>query len=85
MGRLRAARTEGPGEGRRPGEGRPSEDQLELLGLLAEGLKDEAIARRLGVHVHTARRRITRLLHDLDADTRFQAGARATLRGWLDD
>ncbi|MBD0746961.1 hypothetical protein BG418_02455 [Streptomyces sp. CBMA152] len=84
MGRLRAARTDGPGEGADEGQC-PSEEQLELLGLLAEGLKDEAIARRLGVHVHTARRRITRLLHDLDADTRFQAGARATLRGWLDD
>ncbi|MEN8650943.1 helix-turn-helix domain-containing protein [Streptomyces sp. 21So2-11] len=57
--------------------------QRELLGLLAAGLKDEAIARRLGVHVHTARRRITRLLDTLDADTRFQAGAQASLRGWL--
>ncbi|MFJ8692223.1 helix-turn-helix domain-containing protein [Streptomyces roseolilacinus] len=59
-------------------------EQRELLRLLAAGLKDEAIARRLGVHVHTARRRISRLLEDLDARTRFQAGARATARGWLD-
>lgn len=58
-------------------------EQQELLTLLAAGLKDEAIARRLGVHVHTARRRITRLLETLDARTRFQAGARATARGWL--
>ncbi|MGW7366758.1 helix-turn-helix domain-containing protein [Streptomyces sp. NPDC054841] len=58
--------------------------QKELLALLAAGLKDEAIARRLGVHVHTARRRITRLLESLGAETRFQAGAQATLRGWLD-
>ncbi|MFE3493782.1 helix-turn-helix domain-containing protein [Streptomyces sp. NPDC059169] len=58
--------------------------QRELLALLASGLKDEAIARRLGVHVHTARRRISRLLELLGAETRFQAGARATLRGWLD-
>lgn len=57
--------------------------QRELLGLLAAGLKDEAIARRLGVHVHTARRRISQLLAELNADTRFQAGAQATLRGWL--
>ncbi|GGT33043.1 helix-turn-helix domain-containing protein [Streptomyces purpureus] len=66
------------------GDGELSEGQRELLGLLAAGLKDEAIARRLGVHVHTARRRISRLLEALDAETRFQAGARATLRGWLD-
>ncbi|MEU3446230.1 helix-turn-helix domain-containing protein [Streptomyces thermolilacinus] len=59
-------------------------EQRELLRLLAAGLKDEAIARRLGVHVHTARRRISRLLESLDARTRFQAGARATARGWLD-
>ncbi|WP_329122761.1 helix-turn-helix domain-containing protein [Streptomyces sp. NBC_01465] len=60
------------------------ETQKELLGLLASGLKDEAIARRMGVHVHTARRRITQLLDSLGAETRFQAGAQATLRGWLD-
>ncbi|MCS0634298.1 hypothetical protein NX801_01165 [Streptomyces sp. LP05-1] len=59
-------------------------EQRELLALLASGLKDEAIARRLGVHVHTARRRISRLLEVLDARTRFQAGARARQRGWLD-
>ncbi|MFE5539398.1 hypothetical protein ACFQ78_27090 [Streptomyces sp. NPDC056519] len=58
-------------------------DQRELLGLLASGLKDESIARRLGVHVHTARRRISRMLEDLDADTRFQAGVQAAIRGWL--
>ncbi|MFD6225903.1 hypothetical protein ACFWFZ_03325 [Streptomyces sp. NPDC060232] len=58
-------------------------DQRVLLGLLASGLKDETIARRLGVHVHTARRRITRMLEELDADTRFQAGVQAAIRGWL--
>ncbi|WP_267244850.1 TrmB family transcriptional regulator [Streptomyces sp. PR69] len=57
--------------------------QRDLLALLSAGLKDEAIARRLGVHVHTARRRISRLLRSLDAETRFQAGAKAALRGWL--
>ncbi|RSS83588.1 hypothetical protein [Streptomyces sp. WAC06614] len=57
--------------------------QRELLGLLAAGLKDESIARRLGVHVHTARRRINQLLGELDADTRFQAGIQAATRGWL--
>ncbi|MEU0719578.1 helix-turn-helix domain-containing protein [Streptomyces lavendulocolor] len=63
----------------------PPGAQRELLALLAAGLKDEAIARRLGVHVHTARRRISRLLESLDARTRFQAGARASSRGWLGD
>ncbi|WP_432073386.1 helix-turn-helix domain-containing protein [Streptomyces wuyuanensis] len=67
-----------------PAGGALPPEQRELLALLAAGLKDEAIARRLGVHVHTARRRISRLLESLGAETRFQAGARATLRGWLD-
>ncbi|MDN3294546.1 helix-turn-helix domain-containing protein [Streptomyces ficellus] len=66
------------------GDGGLRGPQRELLALLAAGLKDEAIARRLGVHVHTARRRISRLLESLDARTRFQAGARASSRGWLD-
>ncbi|WP_230885623.1 helix-turn-helix domain-containing protein [Streptomyces spinoverrucosus] len=61
-----------------------SDTQRELLALLAAGLKDEAIARRMGVHVHTVRRRIADLLETLDAETRFQAGALATRQGWLD-
>ncbi|MCK8677404.1 helix-turn-helix domain-containing protein [Streptomyces lichenis] len=67
-----------------PGDGALTGPERELLALLAAGLKDEAIARRLGVHVHTARRRISRLLEALDARTRFQAGARASVRGWLE-
>ncbi|MFB7837602.1 hypothetical protein [Streptomyces sp. NPDC056056] len=58
-------------------------EERELLDLLVSGLKDESIARRLGVHVHTVRRRIGRMLGELGADTRFQAGARAAIRGWL--
>ncbi|MFI6942337.1 LuxR family transcriptional regulator [Streptomyces sp. NPDC050418] len=64
-------------------DGQVTEEDRELLTLLASGLKDEAIARRLDVHVHTVRRRITRLMQVLDTQTRFQAGVQATLRGWL--
>ncbi|CAL9532836.1 helix-turn-helix domain-containing protein [Streptomyces sp. enrichment culture] len=74
----------GAGDRGGAGHGCGGPEQRELLRLLAAGLKDEAIARRLGVHVHTARRRISRLLEALEARTRFQAGARATARGWLD-
>ncbi|MCL2553549.1 MAG: LuxR C-terminal-related transcriptional regulator [Actinomycetia bacterium] len=63
--------------------GEVTEEDRELLTMLAAGLKDEAIARRLGVHVHTVRRRITRLMRVLNVETRFQAGVQATLRGWL--
>ncbi|MCK0113856.1 hypothetical protein MWU75_17050 [Ornithinimicrobium sp. F0845] len=61
----------------------PTEDERVLLGLLASGSKDEAIARQLDVHVHTARRRISALLQRLGTATRFQAGLQATRRGWL--
>ncbi|WP_353946064.1 LuxR family transcriptional regulator [Streptomyces sp. HUAS MG91] len=60
-----------------------TEEDREVLTLLSSGLKDEAIARRLGVHVHTVRRRITRLMLTLEAETRFQAGVQALRRGWL--
>ncbi|MFD8734538.1 LuxR C-terminal-related transcriptional regulator [Streptomyces sp. NPDC059618] len=68
--------------------GSVSDDQItdedrELLTMLASGLKDEAIARRLDIHVHTVRRRITRLMRSLNTQTRFQAGVQAALRGWL--
>lgn len=60
-----------------------TQEDRELLTLLASGLKDEAMARRLDVHVHTVRRRITRLMQVLNAQTRFQAGVQAAARGWL--
>ncbi|WP_433891185.1 helix-turn-helix transcriptional regulator [Streptomyces sp. CA-111067] len=63
--------------------GEISEQDQELLTLLTSGLKDEAIARRMGLHVHTVRRRISHLLRVLNAETRFQAGVQAILRGWL--
>jgi DNA-binding CsgD family transcriptional regulator len=55
-----------------------------IVELLAEGLTDEAIARRLGVSVRTCRRHIAALLQRLDAVSRFQAGVLATATGLLD-
>ncbi|WUW19207.1 LuxR C-terminal-related transcriptional regulator [Streptomyces sp. NBC_01465] len=63
--------------------GTVTEEDKELLTMLASGLKDEAIARRLDVHVRTVRRRITSLMASLNADTRFQAGIQAVRKGWL--
>jgi DNA-binding CsgD family transcriptional regulator/sugar-specific transcriptional regulator TrmB len=56
----------------------------EALKLLGKGCTDEVIARRLGVSVRTARRVASDLLARLDARSRFQAGARAVARGWVD-
>jgi DNA-binding NarL/FixJ family response regulator len=49
--------------------------------LLAAGLKDEAIARQLGVSLRTIHRRTGDLLDRLGARTRFQAGMQAARQG----
>ena len=63
--------------------GSVDEDTRQLLALLASGLKDDAIARQLGLSTRTMRRRIRNLLDDLAAANRFQAGVQAARRGWL--
>jgi DNA-binding CsgD family transcriptional regulator len=53
-----------------------------VLTLLAAGLKDEAIARKLGVSTHTVRRRIATMTERLGVTTRFQAGLALGREGW---
>jgi sugar-specific transcriptional regulator TrmB/DNA-binding CsgD family transcriptional regulator len=53
-----------------------------VLTLLAGGLKDEAIARELGVSTHTVRRRIAAITGRLGVTTRFQAGLALGRQGW---
>jgi DNA-binding CsgD family transcriptional regulator len=62
--------------------GRTSERSF-LLRQLQGGDKDEQIARTMGLSLRTVRRRISDLMIELGADTRFQAGAEAARRGWL--
>jgi sugar-specific transcriptional regulator TrmB len=57
-------------------------DEDAILTLLSAGLKDEAIARRLGVSTNTVRRRIGALSHQLGAETRFQMGLALGRTGW---
>jgi hypothetical protein len=54
-----------------------------LLAELADGVKDEQIARNLDVSLRTVRRRVAGLMSELGVDTRFQAGVEAVRRGWL--
>jgi DNA-binding CsgD family transcriptional regulator/sugar-specific transcriptional regulator TrmB len=61
-----------------------SVQEHELLRLWAKGATDEAAGRRLGVSLRTVRRLSSSLMERLDASSRFQAGARALDRGWLD-
>ncbi|WP_328581289.1 helix-turn-helix transcriptional regulator [Streptomyces sp. NBC_00370] len=55
--------------------------QLSIIRLLAQGFKDDVVARRLGISVRTCRRHIKEIMNELDASSRFQAGVRATLNG----
>lgn len=57
--------------------------QRRILNALAEGLKDEAIARQQGISVRTVRRHIAALMEELGVTTRFAAGVAAVRRGWL--
>ncbi|WP_089104737.1 response regulator transcription factor [Streptomyces hyaluromycini] len=69
--------------GRPEGNGELSEDEQTLTRLLAAGMKDEAVARHLGVSLRTLRRRVSDLQDRLGAASRFQLGLRAAQRGWL--
>ncbi|MEU4205455.1 helix-turn-helix transcriptional regulator [Streptomyces sp. NPDC039022] len=56
-----------------------------VIRMLAEGMKDETIARRVGVSPRTLSRLISTLLDRLGVQTRFQAALELSRRGWLRD
>ncbi|MGW2374540.1 response regulator transcription factor [Kitasatospora sp. NPDC001683] len=60
-----------------------SAQEARAIRLLADGLTDEAVAKRLGVSHRTARRLATELMERLGARSRFEAGVRAVQQGWL--
>lgn len=55
-----------------------------LFRLLASGMTDEAAGRKLGLSARTVRRLMAAAMHELGADSRFQAGVEAARRGWLE-
>jgi DNA-binding CsgD family transcriptional regulator len=57
--------------------------ELEVLSLLAEGASNKAIARRLGISVHTAKFHVGSLLDKLDAVGRTDAVAQAARIGMI--
>lgn len=77
------ARDAGP----RPGHGAPDRgptpEERELLVLLTAEVKDDVIARELGISVRTLGRRLRELMDALGATSRFRAGVEAARRGWL--
>ncbi|MCX4407338.1 response regulator transcription factor [Streptomyces sp. NPDC059837] len=64
-------------------DGELTEDERTLTRLLAAGMKDEAVARHLGVSLRTLRRRVSDLQERLGTASRFQLGMRAAQRGWV--
>lgn len=54
--------------------------QQSIVRLMAQGLTDEVVARRLGMSVRTVRRHIAVLLDNLGSMSRFQAGVQAATR-----
>ncbi|MBW3356959.1 LuxR family transcriptional regulator [Streptomyces microflavus] len=62
---------------------RPTPMEKEILRLMGQGLTDDAVRKKLGVGLRTARRMIADLMERLDARSRFEAGANAVDRGWL--
>ncbi|MFF8595536.1 LuxR C-terminal-related transcriptional regulator [Streptomyces sp. NPDC015220] len=71
------------GQPARGGDGL-TEQQRAALRMLASGMKDEKVARNLGVSLRTVSRMISELMQELGASSRFEAGVRATRLGWLD-
>ncbi|MFD7699399.1 LuxR C-terminal-related transcriptional regulator [Streptomyces caelestis] len=64
-------------------EDTPSDRETALLKMLATGLTDEGIARKMGVSLRTVRRNTADLQRRLGVQSRFQAGAEAARRGWI--
>ncbi|MCW5253886.1 MULTISPECIES: helix-turn-helix transcriptional regulator [unclassified Streptomyces] len=69
--------------------GNPPESALDsvkgsILRMLASGLKDDVIARRVGISSRTLRRHISVIMEELSAESRFQAGVAAANAGLVD-
>ncbi|MDT0343013.1 helix-turn-helix transcriptional regulator [Streptomyces litchfieldiae] len=61
----------------------PTGVERDVLLMMAAGKKDEAIAHQLGMSPRSVSRIVARLMDRLGAESRFQAGTRAALNGWL--
>jgi DNA-binding CsgD family transcriptional regulator len=61
----------------------PTQEERRLLILLTTGVPDVVVARQLGLSYRTYQRRLQDLMKRLDAETRFQAGIRAVILGWI--
>lgn len=62
----------------------PTDDELAVLRLLARGYTDEVVALKLGLTGRTLRRRLRSAMDKLGAASRFEAGYKLALSGWLE-
>jgi DNA-binding CsgD family transcriptional regulator len=60
-----------------------SEEDRQLMGLLATGATDEVIARTFGWSIRTVQRHLHEIMRHVGAQTRFQVGMEAVRRGWV--
>lgn len=60
-----------------------TEQHRTTMRLLANGLTDERIARKLGVSLRTVSRLVSEIMRYLQADSRFQAGVLAAAHGLI--
>lgn len=61
----------------------PSDLERQVIRLLAQGNKDEAVARRVGMSLRSLRRLIAQVSHEAGASSRFELGVQCRDRGWL--
>lgn len=61
----------------------PTPQERAILRLMLAGVRDEAIARDMGVSIRTFRRNLATLMSKIGAENRFQAGVKASAKGWL--
>ncbi|MFI7207911.1 helix-turn-helix domain-containing protein [Micromonospora aurantiaca (nom. illeg.)] len=60
-----------------------SDERHKLLRVLAGGLTDEALGKRLGRSLRTVRRMMAELMDRVGARSRCEAGAKAAQLGWV--
>ncbi len=59
--------------------------EIEILRLIADGLKNQEIARRLYLSVHTVKNHVHNILERLGVKSRWSAVTHAREKGWLQD
>jgi DNA-binding NarL/FixJ family response regulator len=57
--------------------------ELQVLHLVADGLSNEALARKLNISLNTSKRHLQSIFLRLGVSTRSEAVARAIQEGWL--